>query len=441
MSDAFMAEPQHLDWHLLLTPDERAWMLGDIARVSLAVGARLFPAASLSDLDVSAGSLLARKSPMERLGFILHALPGLAQAVTQIGRGPLTDSVCRTRPVSPPVRARRVGTAALLQAARRGASFRTLEETLTTVTADTPENRAVKAFLALLAGDSAAIACIATAEEEWDTAARAESCHTRLGGLLAAPWWEEVGPERAVRPPTRRAAARPEYARLLRERDQYRAAFCFDWTHPRLTLPARETWKLYETWCLFAVVETLGGLGYAPAAAPQDAGMPELFALREGRLTWTLAGDTASRLTLRSPDGRRLTVTYRRTFAEGRESLSHAMQPDITLDTDGRLWILDAKFKPYALPGEEGGDINQMHAYRDAIVDADGKRVVAQAWCLYAGQADAPNRALVTYGRTPQAVGALCLRPGDPVTAAHLASLLGGWLGEAPPTPGPSSFP
>ena len=181
-------------------------------------------------------------------------------------------------------------------------------------------------------------------------------------------------------------------------------------------------------------------LGYIPTTS-------DLFRVKESRLTWVLATDAASRILLRSPTGKRLSLTYNQTFAEGRQSLSHTMQPDIVLAEGNRLWILDAKFKSYALPGDEGSDINQMHAYRDAIVDDLGKRTVARAWCLYAGQAGLPNRPRLTYGRADEAaVGALCLRPGGTETLTDLQALLTGWLrpdetGAVPPSAVPPSFP
>lgn len=431
-----MSDSEQPDWRRMLTPLERARMLDDIARVSLTAGARLFPDQPWQDLDVAAGSLAARKSPVERLSFIEHVLPLLTQAVVQIGRDPLIVAQTQSRPVAPALRARRVTTQALLRAARRGPDLRSLEETVTVLSPDAPENRAVKSFLRLLGRDSAAIARIAEAEEEAEAAERAERCARRLGGLLLAPWWEEVGTEGTAwtKPPTRRAAGRPEYARVFQEMTRYRAAFRFDWDNPNLTLPPRESWRLYETWCLFTTLDALRALDYAPTAGT-GSDTPDLFAVREGRLTFTLAAGRAGRVVLRSPEGGLLSLVYNQTFAEGRHSLSHTMQPDITLASDDHLWILDAKFKPYAQPGEEGDDINQMHAYHDGIVDEAGRRSVSCAWCLYAGQADAPNRSHLTYGRSPEAaVGALCLRPGDTGTFTHLCALLAGWLREEWPT-------
>ncbi len=151
-------------------------------------------------------------------------------------------------------------------------------------------------------------------------------------------------------------------------------------------LDSRDVWRLYETWCLFQTLDSLRTLGFAPARP--HAPTPALLTIREGRLLWTLAPGSVWAITLTGPHERTVDVSYNQTFAEGRESVSHAMQPDITLSSGGTRWVLDAKLKAYTLPGEEGEDINQMHAYRDGIVDRTGTRVVARAWCLYAGLAD-----------------------------------------------------
>lgn len=415
-----MTETEQSDWRRLLTVGERAKMLQDIARVSLALGARLFPEDSWANLDVTSSGEIGPKSPLEQLGFIENALPCLTQAVEQIGRNSYAEARSLTRPVSPPIRARRVRTPALLEAARRGPSLRTLNETITTLSLDTPENRAVSSFLRMLLRDSLAIGQIAAAEEQQQAEERAAQCVKRLRGLRAMPWWEEVNSSRGPEP--LKTIQWPEYRRVLGIRDDYRRAFRFDWSSHCLTLPSRETWRLYETWCLFSVLEALIALGFAPRSA-------DLFAVKEGRLALTLATDAASRLTLHSPEGVAVLITYQQTFAEGRNSRSHTMQPDIVLASANRQWILDAKFKSYALPGDEGSDINQMHAYRDAITDNIGSRNVTHAWCLYAGQVGLPNRPRLTYGRADDAeVGALNLRPSHNATITTLRELLAHWL-------------
>lgn len=423
------------DWRLLLSAAERAAMLGDIARVSLAVGARLLPESPWTPFGVFPDSDRAAKSPVEQLGFIEHLLPALARTLAQIARSPLADAAVLTR-AALPVNARSVRPAAWMTHARQ--ATRHVAETRTTLTRDIPENRAVRSFLNILARDSQAIARLADMDNEPEAAARAAAIAQTLHRLQAHILWDEVIPKRGdwTRPPTAREQRRPDYARLARDREEYRRQFRFNWDCPTLTLPPRETWRLYELWCLLVVLDTLRGLGWN---TPDPAAF---FAVREGRLLLTLTPGIPSRLTLRSVSGRTLFLTYNQTFTEGRESLSHTMMPDITL-SDGRWhWILDAKFKPYAQPGEEGADINQMHAYRDAIV-CDGGCRVAAAWCLYAGLTNAPNRPQITYGRRAGdvPVGAHCLRPGDPETLTRLRRLLADWLDRDLPTAVPPPFP
>ncbi len=425
-----MDPPEQPDWRRLLTDWERARMLDDIARVSLVVGTDLFPGRPWQDMGVSSDSLEASRSPIERLAWMEHLPASLTLALAQISRDPLADAMKGTRP-TPPARARRVGTPALLQAVRRGHAARWLPETVSTLSHDTPENRALKAFLLMLRRDCLAIEVLAEEEGKTEAEARAARCAEALRGLLSG-WWEAVSEEPAAwtRAPSARAMARPEYACVFREMQRARLGFAFDWANPLMTLPPRETWRLYEAWCLFQTLDALRALGWRPTAGA-DARPNDLFAVRAGRLTLSLATGLPSHVALHGPHGRRLAVAYNEMFGEGQRSLSHTMQPDITLALGERLWVLDAKFKPYALPGEEGDDINQMHAYRDAICDSAGNRNVARAWLLYTGRAEGQNRSRIAYGMAADpAVGALCLRPGDDASLTRLTTLLGQWLGE-----------
>ena len=417
-------DPNTQDWRRLLSAAERAEMLQDIARVSLAAGARLFPDQPWSDFGVAPDSSAGPKSPIEQLNFIEHLLPMLTKAVAQMERSPLSTAAAKVRAVLP-MQARRVAASAWITHARLGPSRRTVDETVVVLSHDTPENRAVKSFWDVLVRDCRAIALIAEAEEEAEAFARAASCARRVHGLLGAAWWEEVTASRGgwTQSPTFREIARADYAQIARARTDYRKGFGFDWNQPLLTLPPRDTWRLYEVWCLLTVLQALQEAGWE--VVPPSC----TFAVRAGRLTLTLAVGEKSRMDLRSALGQTVSLTYNQTFAEGRESLTHSLQPDITLARGERVWILDAKFKPYSEPGEEGEDINQMHAYRDAIVSSAGAQVTA-AWCLYAGLTHTPNRPFITYGRGPNTpVGALCLRPSDAATRTNLSRLLAQWLG------------
>jgi len=415
-------------WQRLLTDAERNALLSDIGRVALAIG---LPGLLPTGLPFGAESGGAgRPSPAERLALLETLLPTLEAAAAQMARDPLTALVSTARPVSPPVRARRVAAPALLRAVRLGKAGRVLEETVATVTADAPENRAVLSFWAHLAREAAALTAQAEAEGEAEAAARAGDYATRLRRLPRAVWAEGVArdPHAWTRPVTSRAAARADYAQTFRARDRWSEALRLQANRPALVLDSREIWRLYETWCLFQTLDALRTLGFAPVSA--DTPTPALLAVRERRLLWTLAPGNAWAISLRGPRGRTVRVAYNQTFAEGRESVSHAMQPDITLSSGGTRWVLDAKFKPYDQSGEEYGDINQMHAYRDGIVSSAGTQTVARAWCLYAGLTNTPNRPRLTYSPAPDPpVGALNLRPLAPQTFAALCALLSLWLG------------
>ena len=415
------------DWRLLLTAAERAVMLEDIARVSLTAGAEGFPEQPWAGLGVTPQAEAAPKSPVEQLGFIEHLLPALAQDVSQISRSPLF-AAAPCGQAAFPERARRVQTASWMAYARQGGAQRTLEETKTALSYNTPENRAVKSFLGRLRRDCQTIAHAAEAAEEAGALERALHCKRQVSRMGTETWWQEVTPRSGdwAQPLPQRGSFRPDYAGVSLAGYRYRTGFSFEWDHPLLLLPPRETWRLYEMWCLFTVLRALHELGWHQPAPESFAGF---FAVREGRLLLSLAIGEKSRLCLRSPQGRTISLTYNQAFAEGRESLSHTMRPDIALSDGKRVWLLDAKFKPYSEPGEEGDDVNQMHAYRDAIIGVGGRNV-ACAWCLYAGlTGPQANRSHLTYGRGAGApVGALCLRPGSAETFTALRDLLRRWL-------------
>ncbi len=424
-----MTDPSDTDWRQLLSDGERARMLQDIAQVSLAVGRRVFPERSWDDLDIAAGSLLSRKSPIERLGFIARLLPDLTQAAEQIAQAPLTAPVMHARVAAPPDRARRVGTAALLRAVRNGHAGRWVEEGVTVLSSDTPENRAVRAFLQLLRRDALAIRDMAEAADEAQIAQTARDCVGRLSGLRVQLCDEEIGGDAAawVAPPTHRMLAHPVYARVAEWMRRYRQSFGFDWGHPLFGLPSRETWRLYEIWGLFQTLAALLALGYETGDA--ESGNAALFGVKEDRLVFRLVKGQESRVTLRGPQGRVVSLFYNRSYPARQRSLSRTMQPDVALEDDGgRTWILDPKFKAYAAPGAESDDVDQMHAYRDAIVDGDGRKPVQRAWCLYTGAVEGASRPLIAYGPPGGSiVGALCLRPGDADGFGRLCQLLAAW--------------
>jgi hypothetical protein len=122
------------------------------------------------------------------------------------------------------------------------------------------------------------------------------------------------------------------------------------------------------------------------------------------------------------------------------------MRPDIVLqrDRDGQLLLFDAKFKAYAEADRTLGheranlplvlDINQAHAYRDALRRGP-HRVVRAAWLLYAGRRDRSNLPVLAYppatAEQPYGdgeIGALLLRPGGG-GEQHLKNVIADFLG------------
>ena len=426
-----MNNPDKTDWELLLTETERAQMLQEIGQVGLAVGRHLFADGLRDDLDISAGSLKTHKSPVERLGFIARTLPPLADAIEQIVCVPLSDAHAQTRRVSPPERARRLDTQSLMRSVQSGDIARGAFETVTSLTTDTPENRSVHSFLNILRRDAQTIQQMAEAWNESEITQTAWHCSQRLLGLsrhlgTEVAHWDHL--TAWLIPPTHRMLSQPTYARVSGWMRQYRQNFGFDWDMPLFRLPARETWRLYETWGLFQVLQALLTLGFAPEAASLRSG-PALLLVKQDRLLFRLMKGEESGVALQSPQGRRFRLYYNRSYPALRRSLSRTMQPDIALEDEaGRTWVLDPKFKGYAVPGEEGDDIDQMHAYRDAIVDTNGVKSVQRAWCLFAGRADSMSRPMIAYGPPASSVvGALCLRPGQADGFTHLCNLLASW--------------
>ncbi len=415
----------------LLTLAEHARMLQDIAQVSLAVAARADSSRAWDDLDVTSGTDTLAPCPRERLGFVRRALPILAQAGEEIAHTPLADLHAQSRRASPPVRARRVSTPALLRAVRAGHAGEWLEETILASTRDTPEARTARSFLRRVGRDADAIAALADAAELGEVAADARACAVRAKTLHALPVWADADddPQAWTAPPSERMQRHPAFARIAALIQEYRRAFAFDWEHPLFSLPARAQWRLYETWGVFQTLRALMLLGLAPCPGALTQ-IGSLLATRQTLLTLCLAVGEASRLDLHWPNGKPLSLFYNRPYLAGLRSLSRTLQPDICLETaHGDTFLLDPKYKAYAAPGDEGGDMDQMHAYRDAIVAPDGTRPVRRAWCLYAGGLDTDARPLIAYGPSEASiVGALHLRPGDEAGFARLCSLLGTWL-------------
>jgi hypothetical protein len=168
-------------------------------------------------------------------------------------------------------------------------------------------------------------------------------------------------------------------------------------------LEGRDVAHLYELWAFFRVVETLGAVLGPPTSA--DAPKRTDLGVVVGRFVVAWGSDVR--------------VVYQESFTAPRgTSYSLTYEPDVALFARGRLHLFDAKFR--LDPSKDGSDarsfreedLAKMHAYRDAIRDAQS------AWILYPGTPsvffDAQSGpAPGAPGPEASGVGAISLRPGD----------------------------
>lgn len=193
---------------------------------------------------------------------------------------------------------------------------------------------------------------------------------------------------------------RPEYRALFEAFLRFRRGLAVRLESPALDAPLEGLPYLYQLWgtmrvirVFLAVAPSLGWRVTAERLIAQDAGGYFFRPLPDG--------EPAVELT--HPDGRSARLiperTYRRrsSSATGLRSMSFAQRPDVAVEVlrpghPARVYLFDPKYK---LEGEldiaRGQrplkvDIDKMHAYRDAIRDADGRRVVQYAAILYPGE-------------------------------------------------------
>jgi len=439
-------------------------MLGEIGRIALAVGREMYGEDGGGPLAVESGETPGALSGRERLAFLAAHLSAIERAVERVATAPRAALRLEPRAVVPE-RVQRPAPHALTEALRRGdlrpcapssphscipplASRlggympRTLTENAPTSTTDTPENRYVAGLLAGWRRDLRTIA--AFAEWEQDEAARVQALHleARLKAVESRKSRVESREPDTLstldgRLVTDALLRDPRY-RVLHDLDRrYRRLLRYAWDAPSLILSPKEPWLLYEMWCFFSVVRALREAGLRTVGG-------DAVRLTHGRLTLALAKGQASKLVFRidrntgTPEHRNtLSLYYNRAFPSAvvgsREAASrtHTMIPDICLERAGRFLLLDPKFRPYDLPGEEQEDIVKMHAYRDAI-HKDGRPIVDGAWCLYPGRKQGSPDIIAypvsaseePFGRA--GVGAIRLRPGG--GKSLLVRLIVEWL-------------
>ena len=453
-----------------LSKRERVLLCDEISRFSLLLGREAQNSREGETVGAAFGASQAESSPLERLRLLTNLWPRLETALHAIAARP--DSALISVSQSLPIHMARGNVATLAHLARDPADHCAwaqsnrqadtappvrIHELRPIPTVQTAANRIATHFLKVLASETQALQRLALFCEEPAAAAVADRMHRNVRRWLQkTPFCECYSPVESGPFPAFEALLRcsPAYRSLYTILRAVEAGLSIDWSDSAvLRFPLLEEWHLFEMWCFLRVGIALREIGWK--AVETDC----LQIVATG-LRLRLAHGKASRIRFRAPNPKamlspskaELDLMYQplypsanRTSAlaqTGFRSLSHVMQPDIAVVQNGRLLLLDPKYRPYGEFGAEQEDVDKMHAYRDAIVRTDANTgrtapAVDAAWCLFPGipapasslqdrlrayPASTPNQPFGTAG-----VGALQVRPGLENTA--LEALLRHWLG------------
>lgn len=211
---------------------------------------------------------------------------------------------------------------------------------------------------------------------------------------------------------------RPEYRSLLKSYLHFRRSPFVRLDDPALEAPLENLPHLYELWGTLHVISAL--LEIAEVCGYRVVRQQLVGYLDGGVYLSVFTGGEAA-VELRSPvTGDVALLTPQRLYGKSSptlRSISFSQIPDISVEVrrrgqPARLYLFDPKYKLQSEEGAEPGDgrpkkidIDTMHAYRDAIRNPAGERVVSSAAILYPG----PD---VRYGDGIEAVSARPLEPG-----------------------------
>ena len=174
--------------------------------------------------------------------------------------------------------------------------------------------------------------------------------------------------------------------------------------------------SLYQTWCTLTIIQwlldTLGDAGWVVNRQSLVYDRPGCFYVQVMR-----NGAPVLEMT-QAATGLRLDVIPELNYGRSGDlcAVSYYQRPDITIRLrsplgDTRLLLLDPKYRLDS-GGDEVGrpkkeDIDKMHAYRDAIRDRDGNRVVEAAAILYPGPTQDFGHGIAAFSARPDAVSNL----------------------------------
>lgn len=247
-----------------------------------------------------------------------------------------------------------------------------------------------------------------------------EECDSLIARLSksrkAARFLNEVG-RLAHRPEqtTMVLLKRPEYRYALEGYLELHRSAVAHLAEPDLEAPLEKLPALYQTWGALQVLDVL-----LEVAEEQGFEEREQHVVRRdagGVFVRVLPGGKPAVTARRSSDGAEVRLFPQRSYmpsANGYQSVSYKQIPDVAIEVEqpeepGRVFLFDPKYKLDSEMVDEGDrrpqkiDIDAMHAYRDAIRDSAGERVVQFAAILYPG----PSKQFGT------GLGALSAMPDD----------------------------
>jgi predicted component of viral defense system (DUF524 family) len=350
---------------------------------------------------------------------------GLATTLTAIARDP--HRVLRKNEVwVNSERARRLEPAGLLAAIQRPDNVdlerrrpKRVPDVRVEHSVDVYENRLLRSYHDQVASRLRRLAAAFAAQKLLASLLEVEQLLELLArGRREAQFLDAVSP--LQQPPSRVTMVllkRPEYRALLAGYLGFRRSAFVELDEPTLEAPLENLPHLYELWGTLHTIQALlhvgAELGYTSRAqnlARHADGGIYINILPGGHPAVVLEHESSGTIA-------RL-VPQRRFTRKGRpaHSVSFKQIPDITIEVCAptgatSLFLFDPKYKLQSEEQAEPGDgrpkkidIDTMHAYRDAIRNSDGKRIVRYAAILYPG----PQ---TRYGNSIEALSARPLEP------------------------------
>ena len=253
---------------------------------------------------------------------------------------------------------------------------------------------------------------------------------TLQGARRKAPFLEDVSALK--RPPSRASQVlqkRPMYRAALKGYLEFQREIGISLDAPEIEVPLDNLPSLYQLWCTLQLVQAALSEAEAQGFEIQRS---SLFHRKEGFLTLSL-GRKAARM--HHPEsGMEISIYTEHTYSQNGSknqsengalgSVGYSQRPDVAIEitrpTGGTsILLFDPKYKlDVDRSGRETGsgnapseektpgrpkkpDIDKMHAYRDAIRDKSGTRVVEYAAILYPGPTETFSEGLEAISAQP----------------------------------------